>query len=189
MNLVKFNPKNAERMFNTNNLFNIMLNDGTVQIGVALLAFEGEKLNTIYKFSNLDGDFWELHEVDKVCTHFVYELQEVGAGWALTRNGSRVFPGNVYGVIENKEYAEHYLHNLNRNASIYTPDTIKVNDIVLYTDYNNFTHKAIVTAVRKPKDAFDHGTIEVYMVGGEKQYFDHFTYTGWDTFLEVIEEY
>ncbi|GAB0880448.1 hypothetical protein MZ16F87_49750 [Escherichia coli] len=40
-----------------------MLHNGTVQEDVVLFSFDGENLETIYKFSNLDGDFWETSAV------------------------------------------------------------------------------------------------------------------------------
>lgn len=189
MNFIKFNSSESEAYFNTNNKFNIILKDGTVVIGVSLLSFDGENLKTVYKFTNLDGDYWDTSDVSKICTHYVFESIEVGDGWALTCNGNKVFSGNIFGVISSKEIVDHHLHVLNNNANTYTPDNIKIHDIVTYTDYNGFRHKAIVTEVKKPKNYFDHGLIEVYMVGGEKQYFDHFTYTGWNRFLTVVEEY
>lgn len=184
MNLEKFNPKKVQDLI-LGKKYHIETTKGEILVGE--LGRSTESPNAEYFFS---GDFG-LYDVAKICriapyTEFSYVA--VGNGFALTKNGSKIFPENVYGVIDDEQHAQYYIFNMNNNANTYTPDTIHRNDIVECIDghfYNG--DKAIVTEVRKPNDVEDHGTVEVYML--DKKFFEHFTYTGWNQFLKVVEAY
>jgi hypothetical protein len=66
MNFDDFDIEKSKMYFETNAFFDIMLHDGTVHNHVVLFSFDGEKLKTVYKFSNLDGDFWETSKVKMI---------------------------------------------------------------------------------------------------------------------------
>ncbi|HCQ0858810.1 TPA: hypothetical protein OGU99_000743 [Escherichia coli] len=63
MKFIDFDISKVKELFVRNAVFDIMLHDGAVHEDVVLFSFDGENLETIYKFSNLDGDFWEARTV------------------------------------------------------------------------------------------------------------------------------
>lgn len=63
MKFIDFDISKAKELFVRNEVYDIMLHNGIVQEDVVLFSFDGENLETIYKFSNLDGDFWETSAV------------------------------------------------------------------------------------------------------------------------------
>jgi hypothetical protein len=180
MNLEKFNPKKVKELPLKN--YNILLKNGR-PIQRAMLTFS----NDFYFFANELGAF-ELREVDQIAPYTEYSYVPVGNGFALTRDGCKCFKENIYGVIDNEQHAQYYIFNMNNNANRYTTDAINLNDIVVCIQELFYTgSKAIVTSINKPTDIEDHGTIEVYLL--KEQIFEHFTYSGWNEFLEVVEEY
>lgn len=188
MNLEKFNPNKVKDL--PLRKYNLMLLDGRYMQCMELEYVEdGPMTQTVYYFVSTDRKTKVTpKEVDSFCRYIQFDYVAVGNGFALTKNGSKTFRENVYGVIDNEQYAQHFIINMNNNANTYTPDTINRNDIVECIDghfYNG--EKAIVTEVRKPYSADDHGTVEVYML--DKKFFEHFTYTGWNKFLKVVENY
>lgn len=187
MNFVKFNPKKVSEL-KVESKYNLVLNDSSV-VCAELRSTGHIKNNGVYHFVENDEKVHMLDTINFISPRIEFSYVSVGDGFALTKNGSKVFAENVYGVITDQQFAEHYSRNMNRNANIYTPDTIHVHDIVKCDGnmYGKYGRKAIVTQVRKPLDLEDHGTIEVYFLN--EQYFEHFTYTGWNEYMEVIEEY
>lgn len=186
MNLEKFNPKKVQDLV-VEKKYNIMLTDESVVCAELRSTGHSEKQGTYFFVQNNDT-VHELTTVTHIAPYTEFSYVAVGNGFALTKNGSKVFRENVYGVIDNEQDAQYYIFNMNNNANTYTPDTIHRNDIVECIDgyfYNG--DKAIVTEVRKPNDVEDHGTVEVYML--DKKFFEHFTYTGWNEFLKVVEAY
>lgn len=182
MNLEKFNPKKVEEL--PLRKYNIMLKNERFVTATVLMT---DSQDNYFFHSTQYGNF-ELDEVAKIAPHTEFGYVAVGNGFALTKNGSKIFRENVYGVIDDEQHAQYFIINMNRNANTYTPDTINCNDIVECIDGHFYKgDKAIVTEVRKPYNVEDHGTIEVYML--DTKIFEHFTYTGWNEFLKVVESY
>lgn len=118
-----------------------------------------------------------------------YDLVAVGNGWALTRDGSKFFRENTFGVIDVKEYADSLVHSLNYYSNTITPDNINVRDIVEYKHpCNNIVRRAIVVDITKPRSLDDHGCVEIYFLDGNQD-FEHISYIGWNEFMTVVEEY
>lgn len=187
MKLTKFNPKDIQSMYDSNHRYNVMLKNGTVLNAVAITEWiEDETEKVYYLFDNLDGDTWEPNEVQSTDICYLYDVVEVGNQYALTRNGSKCFPENIYGTFEHYSIAQNFANIFQYYQDTYTPDTIKEKDIIEYTDKHG-VHKGIVLSVKKPIELDDHGSIELY-VFDEKQ-FEHFTYIAWNKHLTVVEEY
>lgn len=186
MKFENFNPKKVHDMYMQDTKYNIMLKDGKIIRSVIIVCIDDGPLSApTYYFDNLDGDKFGLPSVQKIATDYLYEVIDVGDEWAISRNGQKVFPGNVFGTCSNYDIAYSNAYMLQLNNDTYTPDTIKRNDIVSVLVKNG--ESAIVTEVRKPTDGTDHGTVEIYFL--DSKYFEHFMYTGWDKYLKVTEVY
>lgn len=186
MNFVKFNPKKVSEL-KVESKYNLVLNDSSV-VCAELRSTGHIKNNGVYHFVENDEKVHMLDTINFISPRIEFSYVSVGDGFALTKNGSKVFPENVYGIIDNEEYAKHYVHFMNHNTNTYTPDMIKRSDIVeCISKYFYTGEKAIVIDVIKPRTLDDHGCIEVYLL--TSMVFEHFTYTGWTEFLKVIEEY
>lgn len=186
MNLEKFNPKKVTDLV-IEKKYNIMLGDSSVVCAELRSTGHSEKQGTYFFVQNNDT-VHELNTITHIAPYIEFSYVAVGDGFALTKNGSKVFRENIHGIIDNEDYAKHYIHYMNINSNTYTPDTINNHDIVECIDKHFYTgEKAIVVNVIKPRDLEDHGCVEVYLL--DSRIFEHFTYSGWNNFLNVIEEY
>jgi len=184
MKLEKLTPKKIKDL-PLGKKYHIETRKGEFLIGELGIA-SADSDNPIYFFS---GDFgrYDSDSIINFAPHVEFSYISVGDGFVLTKNGNKIFPENIYGVISDEQYAQHYVHNMNCNVNTLTSDAIQNNDIVeiIFGDLRG--KQAIVTKLRKPVDIEDHGLVEVFLLN--ERYFEHFTYSNWDKCLKVVEKY
>lgn len=184
MKLRKFNPKKINELNHKH--YNAMLIDGTI----AKLILESRKVDGKEKevlYFNHEGNYVDPNDVTMIDERHIYSYVAVGDEWAMTRNGKKVFPGNVYGVVSDEMFIQSVVHSIQYYQDTYSPDTIKKGDIVELLFGSDKGKRAVVFDIRKPVGIEDHGMIEVCIFSN--QYFDHYTYAGWPEFMKVVEEY
>lgn len=182
MKLRKFNPKKINEL--KHERYNAMMIDGTI----AKLILESRNVNgKDVPYFNFEGNYVDPNDVTMIDERYEYSYVAVGNEWAMTRDGKKVFPGNVYGTVSDETYIQSVVHAIQYYQDIYTPDEIKKGDIVELQFGVDKGKRAAVFDIRKPRGIEDHGMIEVCIFSGG--YYDHYTYSGWPQFMKVVEEY
>lgn len=173
------------------------LGDLSLELQYAIKDKNGNIHKNMYLTDIGDEDFVFLNSKEKVelqdVTHYtihnqykhvsVLDEHENVIGYALTKNGSKVFSGNHYGLMDDENFAHSIAHASQYYEDWVENDNIHLNDLVRDTDGN----EAIVTRIVTSRSFDDHGCVEIFYL--DKRYFEHYTYSHWNEFLSVYEYY
>ena len=104
-------------------------------------------------------------------------------GYAVTKNGSKAFKANRFGIIEDEFYAQLVAQCFNEEYKSPTPK-IHVGDIVQEIQSGL---EGVVVFFKEGPDFEDHGFVEVYLK--DKGVFEHYTWYQWQSYIKIIELY
>lgn len=140
--------------------------------------------NHLYFFEGYFG-IYDSEFIVNVAPYVEFSYTPVGNGFALTKNGSKIFKENIYGIIDDEQIAQHYVKNMNNNANSITSTIIKPKDIVEIVCDEFKGKQGIVTEIRIPANLEDHGMIEVFLF--DEKHFEHFTFSNWTKNLKISD--
>lgn len=141
------------------------------------------KEDGIYFFS---GDFgiYDMNLIAMATPYVEFDYVKVGGGFALTKNGKKVFSDNIYGIIYDEGLAKEYARIMSINANNNRGEDLRKNTLVKIIFGKLIGKEALITNISKPLKLSDLGSVEVFLLAEKR--FETFDYTDWNKFFKII---